>query len=377
MKVLLLTRPLCPPWDEGSKNFAFTLANSIENVEIHILTCGILENISAFAKTSADKPKNIIQHPIYSSPRLNLTQKIKLYNFLRKAEGFDVIHSLFTPTKINSFFIKRALRSKNFKVIQTVATLREDLYEENDFKKILFGDLIITYSDYAREKLEKMGFRNTRRIYPGIDINNYRPKEKNISLMKDYGITDQDFVINFTGEYTRLGAIDDVIDCFSDLVKAEANFKLQLACRIKNEKDAQKKEEVKRRLESTGILDKVVFFDNQKFEMSDVYNLADISIFPVRTMTGKFDIPLAVIEAMACGKPMIASNLERITYFLNADNSLLINPGDLGALKEKILYLYNNPEFKRELGEKGMQFVRNNFDIMQIVNEYKEVYKKI
>jgi glycosyltransferase involved in cell wall biosynthesis len=364
MKVLLLTRPLCPPWDEGSKNFAFTLANNIKSVEIHILTCGLLENL----------PGNIVQHPIYSSPRLDLLQKIKLYNFLRKADKFDIIHSLFTPTKVNSFFIKYAVKNKNSKIIQTVATLREDLYEGNDFRKILFGDLIVTYSDYAKEKLEKMGFGNARRIYPGIDINNYRPKEKNIALMKEYGITDQDFVINFTGEYTRLGAIDDVINCFVDLAKENANFKLQLACRIKNEKDAQKKEEVRRNLESVGILDKVAFFDNQKFEMPEVYNLADISIFPVRTMDGKFDIPLAVIEAMACGKPMIASSLERLNYFLDNDNSILINPRDLSALKEKILYLYANPEVRNRLGEKGMQFVQVNFDIMQTVKEYKEVY---
>ena len=94
-------------------------------------------------------------------------------------------------------------------------------------------------------------------------------------------------------------------------------------------------------------------------------------------MAGKFDIPLAVIEAMACGKPVIASNLERLKYFLNDENSILINPGNREALKEKILYLYNNPEARRELGEKGMQFVRENFDIMKIVKEYEEIYRNL
>ena len=93
----------------------------------------------------------------------------------------------------------------------------------------------------------------------------------------------------------------------------------------------------------------MAFIDDGSYTMEDIYNLCDISIFPARTMAGKFDIPLAVIEAMACGKPVIASNLERLKYFLNNENSILIPPGNREALKENILYLYNNPEKRNDL----------------------------
>jgi len=158
MKILLLTRPICPPWDEASKNFAYTLANNVKDVEIHLLTCAQLGN-----RVSKWKPSfqvNVVCHDIYSSPKLDFAQKFRLFKFLGKANDFDIIHSLFTPTKINSLFIKLALKNKKAKFVQTVATLREDLYKEGDFKKILFGDQIITYSDYAKEKLEKIGFEN-------------------------------------------------------------------------------------------------------------------------------------------------------------------------------------------------------------------------
>jgi glycosyltransferase involved in cell wall biosynthesis len=94
-------------------------------------------------------------------------------------------------------------------------------------------------------------------------------------------------------------------------------------------------------------------------------------------MAGKFDIPLAVIEAMACAKPVIASNLERLRYFLDVGNSILVEPGDREALKKKILYLRENSEARRRLGENGMRFARENFDILKIVKEYEEVYSEI
>ncbi|MDI6778151.1 MAG: glycosyltransferase family 4 protein [Patescibacteria group bacterium] len=373
-KILLLTRPIGPPWDEGSKDFAYTLAKYTQDFEVHLLTCGKV----------AELPGNVVQHPIYTSLKLNLAQKLRLLNFLRSFSDYDIAHSLFTPTRTNSLFLRFSLK-KGAKTIQTVATLREDLYSAREFKKIIFADLVITYSDYAKEKLEKIGFSNTKRIYPGIDLNIYSPAPKKPELMKKFETAENDFVINYTGEYVRLGDMDDIVEVFSELVldprfhgdDKKSRFKLHLAVRVKNQKDAEKKEEVKARFEKEGLINRVAFIDDGSYVMEDIFNLCDVSIFPARTMAGKFDIPLVVPEAMACGKPVIASSLERLRYFLNDNNSILIEPGDQAALKEKILYLYNNPAARRELGEKGMRFARENFDIMKVVKEYEEVYKNI
>jgi glycosyltransferase involved in cell wall biosynthesis len=387
-RILLLTRPICPPWDEGSKNFAYTLAKNAGGFEIHLLTCA--ENGDSIS-TWRSNLQNVVCHDIYSSSKWNWGQKVRVYIFLLKeflikgGNEYDILHSFFTPTKLNVFALKLCLRNKNIKTIQTLATLRDDLYDEQKLKKIIHADFIITYSDYAKDKLDKLGLKNTKRIYPGIDTELYSPAPKNQELLKKFATTENDFVINYTGEYVRLGDMDDVVETFIDLTKTpqrgvstgKNNFKLHLAVRVKNEKDAAKKREIVEKLKKKNILDRVALIDDGSYTMEEIYNLCDISIFPARTMAGKFDIPLAVIEAMACGKPVIASKLERLKYFLNDENSILINPGDRDALKEKILYLSNNPEARKELGEKGMRFARENFNIMKIVKEYEEVYVSI
>lgn len=372
-RILLLTRPISPPWDEGSKNFAYTLAKYAGDFEIHLLTCGKVD----------DLPENVIQHDIYTSSRWDWPQKVRAYIFLLRefflkgGNDYDILHSFFTPTKLNVFALKLCLKNKKIKTIQTLATLRDDLYDVERLKKIIHADFIITYSDYAKEKLQKIGFDEIKRIYPGIDVNLYSPAPKNPELMKRFETNDKDFVINYTGEYVRLGDIDDVIVAFSDLAKHHPSFKLHLAVRVKNQKDAEKKREIIAKLKKEKILDRVAFIDDGGYTMEEIYDLSDISIFPARTMAGKFDIPLAVIEAMACGKPVIASDLERIKYFLNNDNSILIPAGNREALKENILYLYNNPEKRNDLARRGIDFVRQNFDITKIVKEYEEVYEKL
>lgn len=372
-RILLLTRPICPPWNEASKNFAYTLAKHVRDFEVHLLTCGKL----------TDLPENVIQHSIYSSLRWNLGQKVRAYLFLvrefliKGGKKYDIIHSFFTPTRLNVFALKLCLRNKNLKTVQTLATLRDDLYSEEKLKKIIHADLIVTYSDYTKEKLKKMEFENVQRIYPGVDTNLFSPTSKKPELMKKFETNEDDFVINYTGEYVRLEDMDDIASVFSELAKENKNFKLHLAVRVKNKKDTQKKIDVQEKFKKAGCLGRVAFIDDGSYVMEDIFNLCDISIFPARTMAGKFDIPLAVIEAMACSKPVIATNIERLRYFLNDGNSILINPGNHETLKEKILFLYNNPDARLELGERGMKFVRENFDIMKIVKDYEKIYSNL
>jgi glycosyltransferase involved in cell wall biosynthesis len=369
-KILLVTRPIAPPWDEASKNFAFFLAKNISDLKIGLLTKGTL----------TDLPQNILQKPIYTANNFSFWQKMKLLINLRTLKNeFDILHFLFTPTKQNSCLIKRFVncKQKNFRTIQTVATLREDLYSDAEIKNMLFGDMIITYSDYAKNKLTSIGFENVQRIYPGVDLEYYRKKEKASEGMKKYGFSESDFIINFTGEYTRLGAMDDVVQSFIEISKSIPNAKLSLAPRIKNDRDAEKKREIVGIFKKNNLLEKVAFHDDGSYEMPDIYNLCDISIFPVRDMVGKFDVPLAVIEAMACEKPVIISDLPILGEFAKEDNSVRIEKGNVAELNAKILDLYNNLEKRNSIGKNARKYVEENFDIRKIAEQYKDVYKKL
>lgn len=370
-KILLVTRPIAPPWDEGSKNFAYYLAKNLTSFEINLMTKGILPELS----------DNVHQHPIYTTSEIrdfNFSQKLRALLFQFKTKGqFDINHYFFTPTKLNSFLIKYFLKSQKTKTVQTVASLRDDLWSSDDIKKLMFADLIITYSDYAKNKLNSLGFQNVKRVYPGIDLDKYHYQEKSLKLMQEKNISKDDFVINFSGEYVRLGAIDLIVDSFIEISKIIPTAKLSLAVRIKNEKDAQKKEEVMEKIKKNNLLEKVSFFDDGKCYMPEVYNLCDISLFPVQNMHGKFDIPLAVIEAMACEKPVIFSDLEILKELGKNDNSVIIEKDNQKQLTDAIFDLYQDREKRERLGKNARKYTQENFDIQKIAGIYEEIYKTL
>lgn len=370
-KILLATRALVPPWDEASKNFAYFLAKSITEHQITVLTTPV---------RLPDLPRNVTQLPCYGKAELDFTEKLRLLNTLRNLRGkFDITHYLFTPTRKNISLIKFLSRPNHGKTIQTIATLREDLNGPKQWKELFFADHIVVYSDYSKRVLEQNHFINVTRIYPGIDLALYAPQPKDTGMLSHFSLTAEDFVVTYNGEYARLGATDMLTDWLIDHYRKfpTSNMKFIFACRVKkHEDDARKKNEILQRFQRAGILQHIRFSDTIS-DMPKLYNLADVILFPVNNMRGKFDVPLVIIEAYACGKPVILSDLPIFEEFSGDAFCVTIPRGSIDDLEEKLAYLKENKDVRDRLGENARLFVEKNFDLKKTVKEYEELYASL
>ncbi len=365
-KILFVTRPLSPPWDEASKNFAYDLACNTTNQDITILVDKYIDNI----------PSHITQQKIYTDNHFSLLQKIYSFIFqIISRKKFDIIHYMFTPARLNSLAINLCIKNSNTKSIQTVATLRKDIYSDTEIKKFMFGDTIVTYSKWAKTKLENLGFNNVAQIYPGFNFRKFVPASKDAKLMKKWNITDKNFVVTYPGEFVRLGATDLIVDTFIQLWQNPDNshIKYLCACRIKNKADAKKKQEVIKKITDAGHIDKVAFTDTFP-DVNAVYNMSDTVIFPVTNMAGKFDVPLAMIEPYACKKPVIASDLELFKEFSNEKINVIVKQNNSEELASAILDLAKNEQKRKALGENAYDFAHQTFNIKNTASQYQNIY---
>ena len=239
-KVLFYTRPLSPPWDEASKNLAFEIIkNSTGKVECIPLTT---DNVDHFDNI---RPAKISPEKIYTSNSMEFTfiEKLQLLKRLyRFSLGIDVIHFLFTPRSLTSFLIRFRLFFSKVKTVQTLATISDELIaQKRKLKKILFANMIVTQSNVTKNKLKNAGIKNIKLIYPGIDLEKYKPTPKDPELLSYFNLDPKDFIVLFAGEYTRLKAIDDIIKSFTEVSKKDYSIKLILACRIKSKEYSLKK----------------------------------------------------------------------------------------------------------------------------------------
>lgn len=106
-------------------------------------------------------------------------------------------------------------------------------------------------------------------------------------------------------------------------------------------------------------------------EMIGEYINCDILSF-VSTYEG-FGLP--IIEAQACGRVVISSNIASIPE-IAGNGALLVNPMDVNDIKNGFTQLINNSKLRDELISKGLENVKR-FEPKKIANQYQELYNRI
>lgn len=78
----------------------------------------------------------------------------------------------------------------------------------------------------------------------------------------------------------------------------------------------------------------------------------------------------AILEAMACGLPVIASDTGGTSEIVTVDNGLLYDYKDSGQLATHIKQLLNDKEKTRQMSEKSMQMVKSHFTVQAMMEQY-------
>lgn len=105
--------------------------------------------------------------------------------------------------------------------------------------------------------------------------------------------------------------------------------------------------------------------------MQRFYQAADLFVLPSR-MEG---LPNSVLEAMACGLPVVASALDGISEVItHRANGLLIAPDDAIACREAILYLLRAKKLARDLAAAAVETIMADYSLDAIAARYLDLY---
>jgi polysaccharide biosynthesis protein PelF len=86
--------------------------------------------------------------------------------------------------------------------------------------------------------------------------------------------------------------------------------------------------------------------------------------------------PVAVLEAMACGRPVVATAVGGVPEALSGCG-LTVRPGDYQGLATGVLHLLNDPVLLRRLGERSYVKVRQEFGMAQCLRNYTDLIAEL
>ena len=84
------------------------------------------------------------------------------------------------------------------------------------------------------------------------------------------------------------------------------------------------------------------------------------------------------MEAMAMEKPVVAYNIRGVRDLVfDRETGFLVPIGDVKALAEKILFLYEHPNVCKEMGKKGREKIEKESSLKVITRQMKKLYTEI
>ena len=109
-------------------------------------------------------------------------------------------------------------------------------------------------------------------------------------------------------------------------------------------------------------------------DMPDRYRQMDILLMP----TVREGFSLAVLEAMACGLPVVASNCSSLPEQIYEGRGGFLCPvGDVKAFADKINLLADSPKLRNEMGSYNRSKIEKHFTLDKMIAEYKNLFESL
>jgi glycosyltransferase involved in cell wall biosynthesis len=240
------------------------------------------------------------------------------------------------------------------------------LYGMTDF----LCDRMTNVSQNAVNVFIERGISHRKRIscvYNGIDTNRFSPSlERRRETRRRLGLEGKT-VILFVGRFEWAKAPDVLVEAFMPLARLRSELALLMVG------DGTMRGEVERLLDGEGLKNRAVF-TGLRADTENYYNAADFFVMPSRWE----GFGLSLVEAMACGLPIIATDCSGPREILEGGRfGRLVRPENSRALLEAIAAaLDQRPQDGESERARASLYVRERFDIQSIIAKWDGLYRE-
>ncbi len=243
-------------------------------------------------------------------------------------------------------------------------------------KKILEEASAIHYTSI--DEFEKghsfLGIKNNKTfIVPnGLDLSEFKNLPLKEILRDKYSILKGKKVILFLSRLDWKKGLDILAKAYGDISKKRNNIHLLVV----GDGPENFKEKVKEWFRKEGIFEgEKITFTGMLTGKERLEALSGSDIFVLPSYSENFG--MAIVEAMACGLPVITTNTVGVYHEIIEANAGLIVPCDPVQVGKALLKIIDNEELAKELSKKGKKLTAELFDFGEIADKIIEEFRKI
>lgn len=341
---------------------------------------------AAYKDNSAQKPgldlsgiDNVFEVPFSRSPYS--LDNIKAYKVLKKIleeNDYDAVHCHTPMGAVVTRLAAKSLRKNGLKVIYTAhgfhfykGASKKNWLLFYPVEKLLskFTDCLITINKEDFELAKGKGFKakNIVKVHGvGVDLSSFKPvdDDEKRALRKSYGYGEDDFILIYPANLTA----EKNHEMLFKTLKILNNERIKLLCPGQTEL----LERYEERVNELGISKQVDFLGFRR-DIEKLDALADISV----SASVREGLPVNLIEAMACGNAIVATNVRGNNDLVSdGENGYIIELNDCECMADKIKAIMNNDKILNKFKLENIRRV-SAYSSENVIEELLNVYKSL
>lgn len=337
--------------------------------EVHFITSSVPFRLEKMYPNIYFHEVQVNQYSVFQYPPYDLSLASKMAEIINR-QKLDLLHVHYAiPHAICAYLAKKMVNDQ----VKIVTTLHgTDItvlgYDPSLNEIIRFGiensDMVTAVSEDLALQTNKLlhTSKDIQTVYNFIDERVYYKRDIP-QLRKQFSINDKEKVIVHISNFRPVKRITDIIYSFakmqeqvpSKLLLIGDGPELTIACRLVSE---------------LGLNDYVQFLGNQK-HVAEILSISDLMLL----LSEKESFGLVALEAMACGVPVIGTDIGGIPEVIeDGKTGFICEVGDITSIAERGVQLLMNEELHQQMSENAVRRVRDYFSCQQIVEQYEHIY---
>jgi phosphatidylinositol alpha-1,6-mannosyltransferase len=349
-KVLFVSKPVAPPWNDSTKNL-------VRDVSSHLLR---------------HEPAFVRRRTVPAGFSPSLVENLDVLRYLLAESRADLWHFFFAPNWKTSMAGRLAKVIRRVPTVHTVCSLPHD---GADPKELVFADRTIVLSRFAHHRFLDAGVESGRLAWipPCVPALAAPDAAERASLRRHHGLPESAAVWIYPADLEHGGGAALTIDGFAAWGRKDAL--LLMASRDKTARAATERARLLDRTKRRGIEAKVRWIGETP-HIHALLAASDFVLLPSRSSYAKMDYPLVALEAMCMKRPVFVGGDTPAAELAEQGGAVAVD-SDAQAIAHAIETFDADEAAGDSLCRRARELVLDRFSPRRVASAYERVYEEL
>ena len=380
MKILQIV-PFFAPVHAGAAQVPYHLSRALAKRGHEVTLCTSDHKISSdWIKSAQESGVEVC----YFKTWLNLANLLITPGLMadsrERVKGFDIIHMHGYRTFQNVVVQRYASKYDVPYVLQAHGTLLRIMTKQRfklaydvvwGYKLLGNATKVIALNEMEADEYRSMKVSDRKIVIlpNGIDASEFKNLPERGKFRSSYGLDSSQKIVIYLGRINAIKGLDLLTRAFAELSGSQSDLKLVIVGPDEGYLSSLKALIMKLKITDKVLLTGPLWGEDklQAYIDSDVYVLPSLYDW----------FPLTVLEAMACGLPVIISDRCGIASAINGKTGVSFSYDDKEQLKRALAQMLSDEKMRREFGDRGKALVREQFTWERVATKFETLYSGI